>query len=161
MKRHILSLPGRQNKKCHMAWSQAFTMPRALLSPLSPLPANGQVEVGRRVIVGLLPRQHLLVLTPSGAVGNGCYLRSPFPGSHRGSPGPWGHPRWQLTPSARAPCPLAPVQFSIEVVYSGSAIKPELFLLAGSCSCPQLGEVVGGGGQGRITEGAGGCRGDQ
>lgn len=36
-----------------MAWSQAFTMPRVLLlSPLSPLPASGWVEVREKGHLG-------------------------------------------------------------------------------------------------------------
>lgn len=36
-----------------MAWSQAFTKPRVLLlSPLSPLPASGQVQVGEKGRLG-------------------------------------------------------------------------------------------------------------
>lgn len=69
-----------------------------------------------------------------------CCVRSPFPGSSRGSPGPWGSLRGQLAHLGRAPCPFTPVQFSIEVVYSRSAIKPELFSLKAPSPFPNLWE---------------------
>ena len=47
-------------------------------------------------------------------------------------------------------CPFSPVQFSIEVVYSQSAIKPELFSLQVSPPSPNLGGVVGGDGGGSL-----------
>lgn len=92
----------------------------------------------------MLQIQHLLVLTPSWAVVADRCVRSPFPGSSRGSPGPQGSLRWQLVPLSGSTLPLSPVQFSIEVVYSRSAIKPELFSSWVSPSLPQLGGVMGG-----------------
>lgn len=78
MKRHILSLSGKQNKKCHMAWSQAVTMPRVLpLSPCLPsLPAT-RLRWGRRVILDMLQVQHLLVLTPFWGCGGRLLCQKP------------------------------------------------------------------------------------
>lgn len=83
--------------------------------------------------------QHLLVLTPSLAVAADCCVRSPFPGSSRGSPGPQGSLRWRSYTSVGVPCPFSPVQFSIEVVYSQSGgDKTWAVFLAGSPSSPNL-----------------------
>lgn len=76
-----------------------------------------------------------------------CCVRSPFPGSSGGSPGPGGSLRWQPAHLSGVTWPRSPAQFSIEVVYSRSAVKPELF---SSPSLPQLGGVVEGGGGGSL-----------
>lgn len=61
--------------------------------------------------------------------------------------------------SAGVPHPFSPVQFSIEVVYSQSAIKPELFPRRFPLPSPTCGSS--GRGPGKIIEEAGGYPGDQ
>lgn len=149
MKRHILSLPGRQNKKpppglvpgAQHAYSAAATT-------LPPLPASGWWRWGRRAISGMLQTQHLLVWTPSWSCGGRLLCQEPISWEEWREPRSWRRPEMAAhTPQAGSPCPSSPVQFSVEVVYSRSAVKPELFSSQVPPPVPNLGEQWKGAGE--------------
>lgn len=127
-----------------MAWSQAFTKPRVLL--LSPVSSPCQ-WLGRGGGEGsswaCCKYSICWCWHPPRAVVADCCVRSPFPGSSRGSPGPWGSLRGQHVHLSRGTLPL----FSSAVQHWGCLFpvgnKTWAVFLKGSPSLPQLVGIVG------------------
>lgn len=89
-----------------MAWSQAFTMPRVLLlSPVFP-PASGWGEVRGKGHLRHAANTAFAGVDILLGCGGRPLCQEPFPGSSRGSPGPQGSLRWQLTHLSWGTLPL-------------------------------------------------------